>query len=189
MREASIFGVPGHHYPVPKLQEVRHEEIILGDKGCDFPRLAAPASGSQITRREIRGRQELLISREPRNPYPVPKLQEGIPEEIMMGEKNCMVISRDPQHNYQFFSANLEPPTVSCFGNNMHMYICVCFDMYAYIHIHIYILYVCMYGRVCVCVSVLVCRTHLELRTMCIALIGGRQKNFLISGLVELMQI
>ena len=86
-----------HPVPVPKLQEWRQEEIMMGDKTWRFPKTPAPPSGSQATqatRRETRGdcdgRQELAMSRDPRHHHPAPKLrklQAGRQEEIMMGDE------------------------------------------------------------------------------------------------------
>ena len=45
-----------HHCPVPKLQEGRQEEILMGDKDWRLPEgPPAPPCGSQATRREIKG--------------------------------------------------------------------------------------------------------------------------------------
>ena len=83
----------GRHYPVPKLQEERHEESMMGGKRSRFPKTPGTTirlPSCRETRGEYDGRQELAISWDPWHHQPAPKLHklpEGRHEEIMMGDK------------------------------------------------------------------------------------------------------
>ena len=94
-RDGRFAGTPRHHYPVPKLQEGRQEEINDGRPGraiCWDTRQHYPVTKLQ------EGRQEEIMmgdkdgrfagDRGARHHYPVPKLQEKRQEEIMMGDKD-----------------------------------------------------------------------------------------------------
>ena len=99
------------HYPlVPKLQEGRQEEIMMGDKNLRVPgtpsttiRLPSYTSYKKEDKGIMMGNKNL---RYPQHHHPAPKLhklQEGRQQEIMMGDKTWRF-----RHNYKFLGTNQE---------------------------------------------------------------------------------
>ena len=73
---------------------------MMGDKNLRVPS-TTPPSGSPATRRETRGdfdgRQELARCRDAPQHHPVPNLQKGRQEQVLMGEE--LASFRDPRHH------------------------------------------------------------------------------------------
>ena len=116
-QDLAISQDPRHHHPAPKLQEGRQEQIVTGqDPAISLdPRHHHPAPKLHKLQK---GRQEEIVMgdktwRFPLTPGTTIRLPSYTNYKRETG-RDCdgrqdVAISRDPWHNYDFCSTNLEP--------------------------------------------------------------------------------
>ena len=77
---------PGIYHPVPKLQEGRQEEVMVGDK--DWRLSGIPGTTIRFPSKKGDRRRYMIGDKDWRLPHLVPRLQGGRQEQVLMGDKN-----------------------------------------------------------------------------------------------------